>query len=217
MRRNLPVVLLVCLLMVASAAWSAHGENARRSSETATDTSPSTVEDRGAGYLPYSDPAPLGSVGLLGAILRAIFSLAIVLGLLYATLWAIRKVMGGSVGPLSEGPLRVVGRIYLSPKAVVYFVKVVDELLVIGTNAGSITLLTTIEDEQRVVQVENALRSAYGTSSGLVFSRFFDKSMVRFQKALDKDDSVFDDQLRGLNEQIGRLRGLTRKRQRDEK
>jgi hypothetical protein len=51
---------------------------------------------------------------------------------------------------------------------------------------------------------------------GIGFSRFFDKSLARFQKALEKDSSTFDDQLRVLNDQIGRLRGLTRKRRKDE-
>ncbi len=148
--------------------------------------------------------------------MRTIFSLAIVIGLLYGTLWVIRRFTGGTVGPLSEGSVRVVGRIYLSPKVVIYFLKLADELLVIGTNAGNISLLTTITDEDQTLQIENALKSAHAEGSGIAFSRFFDKSMTRFQKALQKEDSVFDDQLRMLNDQIGRLKGLTRKKQRDE-
>ena len=34
------------------------------------------------------------------------------------------------------------------------------------------------------------------------------------QKTLEKEDSIFDDQLRMLNDQIGRLRGLARKKRR---
>lgn len=216
MRKTLAVTLVVALLLLLPTARSVSGEDARPASKNAAASQAPNVEDRGAGYLPYSDPTPLGSGGLFGAIVRTIFSLAIVLGLLYATLWLIKKLTGGSMGPFAQGPLRVVGRVYLSPKAVIYFVRLVDELLVIGTNAGNISLLTTITDEQQVAQIEEALKSAQTHVPGLGFSRFFDKSLARFQKVLEKEDSDFDDQLRGFNEQIGRLKGLARKRQRDE-
>lgn len=177
---------------------------------------PSGAEDRGAGYLPYSEPTPLGYGGLFGAVVRTIFSLAIVIGLLYATLWVIKKFTGSAAGPYAPGAVGVVGRIYLSPKVVVYFVRLVDRLLVIGVNAGAISLLTTVEDEGEIAKIEEAIKGGYSYGSGPGFSRFFDKSMARFQKALDKEDSIFDEQLRTLNEQIGRLKGLARKRHRDD-
>ena len=128
----------------------------------------------------------------------------------------IRRFTGSSSVPSFAGPVRVVGRIYLSPKVVVHFLKLGNELLVIGANAGSVSLLTTIRDERQMAQIENALRNVHTHVPGLTFSRFFDKSLARFQKALDREDTPFDDQLRSLNEQIGRLRGLARKRQGDE-
>ncbi len=216
MRKTLAVALVMALLLLLPTVYRASGEDARPASKNAAASQSPSGEDRGAGYLPYSDPTPLGSGGLFGAIVRTIFSLAIVLGLLYATLWLIKKLTGGSMGPFSEGPMRVVGRIYLSPKAVIYFVRIVDELLVIGTNTGNISLLTTFTDEQQIGQIEKALKSVQAHVPGLGFSRLFDKSLARFQKVLEKEDSAFDDQLRGFNEQIGRLKGLARKRQRDE-
>lgn len=216
MRKTLAVALVMALLLLLPTACPVSGEDARPASKNAATALSPNGEDRGAGYLPYSDPTPLGSGGLFGAIVRTIFSLAIVLGLLYATLWLIKKLTGGSMGPFSEGPLRVVGRIYLSPKAVIYFVRIVDELLVIGANAGNISLLTTITDEHQIGQIENALKSVHAHAPGLGFSRFFDRSLARFQKVLEKEEPAFDDQLRGFNEQIGRLKGLARKKQRDE-
>jgi flagellar biogenesis protein FliO len=106
-----------------------------------------------------------------------------------------------------------VGRIHLSPKVVVYFLRIVDQLLVVGTNAGDVSLLMTIIDEHEIAQIEDALKGAYKSGSGSTFSRLFDKSMAKFQKTLEREDSIFDDQLRSLNEQIGRLRGLARKKE----
>jgi len=216
MKKIVALALTFCLLSLAGVQAVASDGDARHTSKNAESSLSAPAEDRGAGYLPYSDPEPLGSGGLFGAILRAIFSLSIVLGLIYATLWVIRRFTGSSMGPSVDGPVRVVGRVYLSPKVVVHFLKLGNEMLVIGASAGSVSLLTTITDERQIAQIENALRSVHTHVSGMTFSRFFDRSLARFQRALEKEDTPFDDQLRMLNEQIGRLRGLARKRHRDE-
>jgi hypothetical protein len=89
-----------------------------------------------------------------------------------------------------------------------------DRMLIIGASAGAVSLLTTVEDAHEITQIEDALKGVHASGPG--FSRFFDRSMNRFQKAMDRDESVFDEQLHNLNEQIGRLKGLARKRQRDD-
>jgi flagellar biogenesis protein FliO len=216
MKKIPAVALIFFLLSLAAVSLAANKGETTQASDNAETVSSAIMEDRGAGYLPYSEPTPLGSGGLFGAILRTMFSLAIVLGLIYATLWLIRRFTGSSMDPFFEGPVRVVGRVYLSPKVVVHFLRLGDELLVIGAGAGGISLLTTIRDERQIAQIEHALKGVRTHVPKLAFSRFFDRSLARFQKALEKEDTPFDDQLRLLNEQIGRLRGLARKRQRDE-
>ncbi len=214
MKKGYAAVVILSLLLLLPSPCLVNGDDPLPASHVTADNAPPDSLDQGAGYLPYSDPVPLGSGGFFGAIIRAIFSLAIVIGLLYAVLWTIRKFTGGSAGPFSEGAVRLVGRVYLSPKVVIYFLRLADELLIIGTNTGNITLLTTIKDENQIVQIENAVKSVYTSGSGRTFSGFFDKSMSKFQKTLEKEDSIFDDQLRMLNDQIGRLRGLARKKRR---
>lgn len=217
MKKGYAAAVILSLLLLLPSPQLIHGDDSHPASSVSADSTPSESPDKGAGYLPYSDPTPLGSGGFFGAIIRTIFSLAIVIGLLYAVLWAIRKFTGGAAGPFSEGAVRLVGRVYLSPKVVIYFLRLADELLVIGTNAGNITLLTTIKDENQMQQIENSVKSVYSPASGLTFSGFLDKSLSKFQKTLGREDSLFDDQLRMLNDQIGRLRGLARKkRQGDE-
>jgi len=214
MRKPFAAVLVLSFLFLLVVSSPGNPENGSVHSDTAAQSS-SGEEQRGAGYLPYTEPTPQGYAGLFSAIMRTIFSLAVVLGLLYVTLWFIRKVTGTVAGSSSQGAVRVVGRIYLSPKIVVYFLRLLDRLLVVGTSGGSISLLMTIEDEREIALIEDALKGLYGTGPG--FSRLFDKSMAKFQKALEsREDSGFDDQLRTLNDQIGRLRGLARKRKRDD-
>lgn len=216
MRKAIATALILCLLVVLCPARPATGQDVDRPSQAAADTASQNPEDKGAGYLPYAEPEALGSGGLFGAIVRTIFSLALVLALLYATLRVIRRFSGGVAGHSDEGSVRVVGRIYLSPKIVVYFLRLADELLVIGTNAGNISLLTSIKDERAIDLIENDLRSVRAGASGPAFSRFFNRSIAGFQKSLEREDSIFDDQLRTLNDQIGRLKGLARRRKSDE-
>jgi len=216
MRKPIATAMLFCLLLLLWLPHPAIGQDTGPSSQTPANQVSPVSDDKGAGYLPYSDPTPLGSGGLFGAIVRTIFSLAVVLGLLYVTLWLIRRFTGGAIGPSSEGAVRVVGRVYLSPKNVVYFLRLADELLVIGVSAGSISLLTSVKDERDIERIEDDLRSARAQVPGPAFSRLFDRSMARFQKPLDREESGFDDHLRTLNKQIGRLKGIARKRHGDE-
>ncbi|GAB4333693.1 MAG: hypothetical protein Kow0099_05570 [Candidatus Abyssubacteria bacterium] len=212
MKKTLAVTLLICLLPLLLTR-PAISEDAR---SPATNSPATSSEDRGAGYLPYSEPERMGGGGLFGAIIRTILSLAVAIALLYATLWLIKKFTGATMGPPSQSSLRVVGRIYLGPKAMVYFLRLADELLVIGVNAGAISLLTTIKDENRIAEIEAALRGTHSAGANLPFSKLFDKSLSKFQSVIEKEDHGLDDQLRGIDEQISRLKGMTRKRRRDD-
>jgi flagellar biogenesis protein FliO len=209
MRRIGVFLLAISLLLVPLSSMAAAEEEASGGGPALT---PADTQDRGAGYLPYSDPSPFGSGGLLGAVARMVFSLVVVLGLLYAALWGLRKISSQSAAATVGGSVQVAGRLYLNPKVVIYFVRLVDELLVVGTSSGSISLLTTIKDARQLEQIESALKSGQPYVSGKLFSRFFDKSMLQFQKTLDKDEPAVKDQIQALEEQISRLKGLARRR-----
>jgi len=213
MRKAIATALVLCLLVILCTPLAAF---AQQNDQTTADSTSQTPQDRGAGYLPYSDPAPSGGGGLFGAIVKMAFSLLIVIGLLYATLWAIRRFTGGAVGPSSTDAVRVVGRIYLSPKTVVYFLRLADELLVIGSTGASVSLLKSIEDEEVISRIESDLAGAQAQVAGPAFSRLFDKSLARFQKRPEGSDSSFDHQLRTLNDQISRLKSMARRRRGDE-
>ena len=91
MRRPLTTIFVLSLILLACMSAPAGAEDARHGPNNPGGPS-ATLDDKGAGYLPYSEPTPFGSGGFLGSVVKAIFSLAIVIGLLYATLWLIRKL-----------------------------------------------------------------------------------------------------------------------------
>jgi hypothetical protein len=55
-----------------------------------------------------------------------------------------------------------------------------------------------------------------GGAGGPGFPSLFNRSLASFQKNMDGEHSMFEDQLRTLNDQIGRLKGLARKKRSDE-
>jgi flagellar biosynthetic protein FliO len=154
---------------------------------------------------------------MVGAIARTVFALAVVLGLLYAVLWGLKRFTSNSaVAPSSES-VRIIGRLYLNPKTAIYFVRVADELLLLGTSSSNVSLLTSVKDRGQIEQIEVALKSAPLYTSGKFFSRFFDRSLLKFQKELGEEDTAFDDQIRALDGQLDRLKGIVRRRRGHEK
>jgi flagellar biogenesis protein FliO len=216
MKKAIATAAIFCLLMVLCPPSPTIGQDNGQAPDTASDSIFQSPDDLGAGYLPYSEPTPFGAGSLVTQIVRTIFALALVLGLLYATLWVIKRFSGGAMGPTSAGSVQVVGRIYLSPKIVVYFLRLADELLVIGTNAGNISLLTSITDEDAISRIESDLKSDRAGAGAPGFPRLFDRSLAKFQKNMEGEHSMFEDQLRTLNDQIGRLKGLARRKRSDE-
>ena len=190
---------------------------AKADDEPSGQESPSTAApgDRGAGYLPYSEPTAFGSGGFLGAILRTVFSLAVVLGLLYVALLGLKRLSPGSGAIVSNDIVHVIGRVYLNPKTVIYFVRLADEVMVLGAGSGSLSLLTIIKDAGQIDQIEKALKGGQ-YASGKVFSRLLDKSIKRFQHASDKDELSIDDNIRTLDDRLGQLRDFTRRRRSSE-
>lgn len=214
MKRFLIISLAVSVLFLTFLHLQAE---AQETSQKEAASESSQFVDHGAGYLPYTEPSPFGSGGMLGAIARTAFALAIVLGLLYALLWGLKRFSSSSVVAPSSESIRIVGRLYLNPKTAIYFVRVADELLLLGTSSSNVSLLTNIKDPQRIEQIEGALRGASPYASGKFFSRFFDRSMMKFQKELGDENSAFDDQIRALDGQLDRLKNIVRRRRADEK
>ena len=78
-----------------------------------------------------------------GAILQMLLALALILGLLFAGAYLLRKLNGGrSFG--NAGPLRVVGGLMLSTRERIVLVEVGDTWLVVGIVPGQIKTLHTL-------------------------------------------------------------------------
>jgi len=87
---------------------------------------------------------------LLSSLLRALFSLIAVIGLIYLFMHILLKLSPGKRDSLGKNSvLEIVGRLALSPKKMIYLIRIGKKILVVGVNGG-IYLLTIIEDEETI-------------------------------------------------------------------
>ena len=78
-----------------------------------------------------------------GAILQMLLSLALIIGLLFAGAYILRRLNGGrSFG--QGGPLRVVGGLTISPRERIVLIEVGDTWLVVGVVPGQIKTLHSL-------------------------------------------------------------------------
>ena len=74
---------------------------------------------------------------MLELVIRIVFSLLVVLGLMWGLARLVRRPLGGS----RSGPIAVLGRQQLSKGASVAVVRVVDRAIVVGVTDAQVTLL----------------------------------------------------------------------------
>ena len=78
-----------------------------------------------------------------GALIQMLLSLLVIVGLLFAGAWLLRRINGGvSFG--HNGPLRVVGGLMISPRERIVLIEVADIWLVVGIVPGQIKTLHTL-------------------------------------------------------------------------
>jgi flagellar protein FliO/FliZ len=77
-----------------------------------------------------------------GGLLRAVVGLALVLGLIFAVGWIMRRIAPARAG--GHGPLRVVGTQALGARERVVLLEVGDQWLVVGVAPGNVRGLATL-------------------------------------------------------------------------
>lgn len=83
---------------------------------------------------------------------KMVFSLLIVVGVIYVASYAAKRWSGG-VLLSSAGPLKVLARQPLSAKSSVYVVAAMDHLLIIGESPQGLTCLSRIEDPGEIQRI----------------------------------------------------------------
>jgi len=89
----------------------------------------------------------MGTADLLPSLWRLFGALALVLVLVWGTMWLARRVLRGRVAGVNRSDLKVIDRVYLAPRRSVEIVSVGNRVLVLGVTDQAISMLTELSDE----------------------------------------------------------------------
>jgi flagellar protein FliO/FliZ len=110
----------------------------------------------------------------LPSLLKMIFALSVVLGIMIAAAYFFRKFLSQPVISGDDSALiHVVSTRYLGPKSSIMLVDVLGELIVIGISNSQMSVLTTISDPQARARLQNMKAMPQGT----VLPSFMDQFM----------------------------------------
>ncbi len=90
----------------------------------------------------------MSTFDFIASLLKMLSALAVVLGIMLAGLWAVRKFMNKTGTGVDDGQMiRVLSTRYLGPKSSIMLVDVLGNVIVVGVTGSQISMLTTITDE----------------------------------------------------------------------
>lgn len=162
---------------------------------------PAPAEEAAAAALP-SDR------NLLYSALKTVSALCIVLALIFLAVYLVRRF--GSRTPLLAGPSlgMVLGRIYLTPKASLHFVKTGGRVLVVGVTQERVGPVAEFDAEAFEAVIESA-RIKHGSEQGAPDASFFSQLRAQSERMnRPAADTIEDSEIANLRGDIERLQKM---------
>lgn len=129
----------------------------------------------------------MNELSFFPALLKMFFALAIVIGLLVATMYVLRRYLSHSPSGSRDGSLiQVIATRYLGPKCSILMVEVLGKVIVLGLTSGQMTVLTTIDDECALEKMHAARE--YETPKPILAERL--KQYTEKMKTLAREQKV---------------------------
>ena len=142
----------------------------------------SVDKEKNAEPLALPEETPNPSPGLLSTLLRVLFALAFVIGLIVVTVWGVKfiweKQGWNNLGEQSK-PIKVLTSTYLAPRKTIHLVEVGKRLLVLGVGNEEVNCLDVITEPGEV----EALRQAAQQGFPKIFNRIVQKHETVQQEA----------------------------------
>ena len=149
-----------------------------------------------------------GEVDFVSSIIKMIASLALVLAGILATYWVVKRFVlkrGGGFG--GRNLIRILATGYLGQKKNITLVEVAGEVLVIGITNNNISLLTKIEDKEKIEEIH----STHGlNSSGHSFEHQLKKVSSKMKEGKGRD--MLSELTDSIQEKVSRLKILNRRK-----
>jgi flagellar biogenesis protein FliO len=129
------------------------------------------------------------AAGVADGLGGTLMSLAVVLGLIVAGVWVVRKLFPGMRGGPQKGPVQVMGRHFLSPKQQLYLVKIGTRVVVIGAAGANLNQVCQITDAEEIAQLAAQCEQANTGSISRSFRALFSSHRDKLAEALDEPDA----------------------------
>ncbi|MFH1079619.1 MAG: flagellar biosynthetic protein FliO [Pseudomonadota bacterium] len=131
----------------------------------------------------------MNEIAFFPSLLKMLFALAIVIGLIVATMYVLRKYLNPPPVSRDGSLIQIVSTRYIGPKCSIMLVEVLGNVIVLGLANGQMTVLTTIVDDQ-ALEIMKTVRENESLQPVLVdrLKRYTDKfkTLAREQKGRQK-------------------------------
>ncbi|MEE8268737.1 MAG: flagellar biosynthetic protein FliO [Nitrospinaceae bacterium] len=120
---------------------------------------PPALKTKKAGLLDFENDLSVGKPDLFSASLKMVYTLGLVLGLMFVIFHLFKKFgLKNSVFGGEGKPIKVLSTGFLAPRKSIALVEVAGDVLVIGISNDQISLLGNVQDPERIEQIKGTLR-----------------------------------------------------------
>jgi len=127
----------------------------------------------------------LETVPFLSSLVKMLFALAIVLGMMIGSMYFIKKILHSTSPAMDRGDLiRILASRYLGPKNSILVVDVAGQIIVVGLSNQQMNVLTTISDKEVLDKLRNIPVKAEIPS--IVLTQQFIRYKEKIMSAMDK-------------------------------
>jgi flagellar biogenesis protein FliO len=98
----------------------------------------------------------MGSIDFFSSLIKMISALAVVVGIMIAAMYCIKKYMKGVGTGIDDGRfIKILSTRYIGPKCSIMLVDILDSVIAIGLANNQITMLTTISDQKSLERLND--------------------------------------------------------------
>jgi len=170
------------------------------------------LDDQAAAETPAADFEGLNFPGVsLGDFLRVIVVLGVIIALIYALVWILRKLTGIKASGGGD-EIRVYHTRPIKGNSALHLVEAGNRIFLIGSTDSSINLISEIDEKEAIDSIR--LRSSRAPASGSfarLIKNHFSAKPAKKNKGAEKsrmDDRSADDSILNLQKQRERLKNL---------
>ena len=121
----------------------------------------------------FAPPVADYSPSLAGIIFKLIVSMILIVGLIYLSMYLIKKVNNRAAGGGIIGDtIKVIGRTFISPKQSLYLVKIGQRYTILGATESNINMITELSD-QEARDFDSRENKPVSISAGSKFAEIF--------------------------------------------